>query len=65
MGVTHDPPPAEVPYASVRAVRDETGASHDDCRRMLELSQGDVGAAVRLWFTEKRGAGAQRGQPDR
>jgi translation elongation factor EF-Ts len=65
MALTQDRPPAEITYAMVRAVRDETGASHADCRRMLELSQGDVDGAVSLWFTEKRRAGAQRGQLDR
>ena len=65
MASEQDPLPAEITYAMVRAVRDETGASHADCRRMLELSGGAVDAAVRTWFTEKRRAGAQRGQLDR
>jgi len=65
MALTQDRAPDEITYAMVRAVRDETGASHADCRRMLELSRGDVEGAVSLWFTEKRGAGAHRGRPDR
>jgi translation elongation factor EF-Ts len=65
MALNHDRLPAEITYTMVRAVRDETGASHADCRRMLGLSQGDVDRAVSLWFTEKRCAGVQRGQLDR
>jgi hypothetical protein len=39
-------------------VRDETGASHADCRRVLELTKGDPGAAVALWFAERSNARA-------
>jgi translation elongation factor EF-Ts len=48
----------EFPYLKVRAVRDETGASHDECRQALRDSGGDVGAAVSLWFARRRGAAA-------
>ena len=65
MALNQDRAAAEITYAMVREVRDETGASHADCRRMLELSRGDVEGAISLWFTEKRGARAQRGQLDR
>ena len=40
----------EIPYLKVRAVRDETGASHEECREALRESGGDVDAAVSLWF---------------
>jgi len=45
----------EIPYLKVRAVREETGASHDECRRALEQSGGDVSRAVALWFDGHRG----------
>jgi translation elongation factor EF-Ts len=45
----------EFPYLKVRAVRDETGASHDECRQVLRDSDGNVAAAVALWFARRRG----------
>lgn len=45
----------EIPYANVRQVRDETGASHEDCRHVLRETDGDVAAAIALWFARKRG----------
>lgn len=53
----------EIPYHKVRAVRDETGASHENCRAVLVDTGGDVAAAVSLWFARRRGAlGAPGGQ---
>ena len=43
----------QISYAKVRAVRDETGASHQECRRALEETGGDVAAAAALWFARK------------
>ncbi|MGO9955105.1 MAG: hypothetical protein ACLP50_03885 [Solirubrobacteraceae bacterium] len=48
----------EIPYLKIRAVRDETGASHDECRRALQDSGGDVAGAVSLWFARRRGNGS-------
>jgi translation elongation factor EF-Ts len=47
--MTDDP----ISYAMIRAVRDETGASHEECRRALEESGGDVAGAAALWFARK------------
>jgi hypothetical protein len=44
----------EITYAMIREVRNETGASHDDCRRVLEAAGGDVAKASALWYSEKR-----------
>jgi translation elongation factor EF-Ts len=52
----------QITYAMIRAVRDETGASHQDCRWALEESGGDVAAAAALWFA-RRGTGAAPGRP--
>ena len=49
----------EIPYLKVRAVRDETGASHEECRQALRDSDGDVDAAVSLWFQRRREASAR------
>jgi UBA-like domain len=49
----------EFPYLKVRAVRDETGASHEECRQALHQSGGDVDAAVALWFASRRGASSR------
>jgi UBA-like protein len=49
----------EIPYLKVRAVRDETGASHEECRQALHDSDGDVDAAVSLWFRRRREASAR------
>jgi hypothetical protein len=57
----------EIPYLKVRAVRDETGASHDECRRALEQTDGDVARAVALWFDGRRGdreVSPRRHRPD-
>jgi len=51
--MTDDP----ITYQMIRAVRDETGASHEECRRALEEAGGDVAAAAALWFARK-GQGA-------
>ncbi len=45
---------SEFSYLTVRAVRDETGASHDECRRALTASGGDVTRAIALWFDSRR-----------
>jgi translation elongation factor EF-Ts len=45
----------QITYLMIRAVRDETGASHEECRRALEEA-GDVAGAVALWFARKRTA---------
>jgi|HubBroStandDraft_2_1064218.scaffolds.fasta_scaffold2081451_2 hypothetical protein len=44
----------QITYQMIRAVRDETGASHEECRRALEESGGDVARAAALWFARKR-----------
>ena len=44
----------QITYQMIRAVRDETGASHEECRRALEESAGDVARAAALWFARKR-----------
>lgn len=49
--MTDDP----ITYSMIRAVRDETGASHEECRRALEEAGGDVAGAAALWFAQKRG----------
>jgi len=54
--------PTAITYAKVRAVRDETSASHDECRRVLEQSFGEVDAAIALWFAERRGEVAQHAE---
>lgn len=46
----------QITYPMIRAVRDETGASHEECRRVLEEAGGDVAGAVALWFARKRTA---------
>jgi translation elongation factor EF-Ts len=43
----------QITYPMIRAVRDETGASHQECRRMLEETGGDVAGAAALWFARK------------
>jgi translation elongation factor EF-Ts len=50
----------QITYQMIRAVRDETGASHEECRRALEETGGDVAAAAALWFVRK-GTGAAAG----
>jgi translation elongation factor EF-Ts len=50
----------QISYQMIRAVRDETGASHEECRRALEEAGGDVAAAAALWFARK-GPGAAAG----
>jgi translation elongation factor EF-Ts len=47
----------QITYLMIRAVRDETGASHEECRRVLEETGGDVARAAALWFA-RRGSGA-------
>jgi translation elongation factor EF-Ts len=44
----------QITYLMVRAVRDETGASHEECRRLLEETGGDVTRAAALWFARKK-----------
>jgi translation elongation factor EF-Ts len=44
----------QITYQMIRAVRDETGASHEECRRALEESGGDVARAAALWYARKR-----------
>jgi translation elongation factor EF-Ts len=44
-----------IAYVQIRAVRDETGASHEECRQVLSETGGDVAAAAALWFARKRG----------
>lgn len=44
----------DITYTMIRAVRDDTGASHDECRRVLEATDGDVAKASALWFSERR-----------
>jgi translation elongation factor EF-Ts len=43
----------EITYPKIRAVRDETGASHEECRQALEETGGDVARAAALWFARK------------
>ena len=43
-----------ITYAMIRAVREDTGASHDECRQVLERTDGDIAKASALWFSEKR-----------
>jgi translation elongation factor EF-Ts len=43
----------QITYQMIRAVRDETGASHEECRRALEETGGDVARAAALWFARK------------
>jgi translation elongation factor EF-Ts len=47
----------QITYLMIRAVRDETGASHEECRRVLEETRGDVASAAALWFA-RQGPGA-------
>jgi hypothetical protein len=57
----------EITYLMIREVRAETGASHDECRRVLEEADGDVARAAALWFARKRPAPRPvpgRPQPD-
>ena len=56
--MTDDP----ISYAMIHAVRDETGASHEECRQALEETGGDVARAAELWFARKR-SGAAANQP--
>jgi translation elongation factor EF-Ts len=57
----------QITYSMIRAVRDETGASHDECRRALEETGGDVAGAAALWYARKAagtaGAPAPPGLP--
>jgi translation elongation factor EF-Ts len=56
----------QITYLMIRAVRDETGASHEECRQVLEETGGDVARAAALWFARKgSGATASRIPPDR
>jgi translation elongation factor EF-Ts len=56
----------QITYLMIRAVRDETGANHEECRQVLEEAGGDVAAAAALWFTRKAsGVTASRIPPDR
>jgi translation elongation factor EF-Ts len=56
----------QITYQLIRAVRDETGASHEECRRVLEEAGGDVARAAALWFARKgSGATASRVPPGR
>ena len=43
----------QITYQMIRTVRDETGASHEECRRALEETGGDVARAAALWFARK------------
>ena len=52
--MTDDP----ITYPMIRAVRDETGASHEECRRVLEETGGDVVGAAALWFARNGSAAA-------
>jgi translation elongation factor EF-Ts len=56
----------QVTYPMIRAVRDETGASHEECRRVLEEAGGDVAGAAALWFARRgQGAAAASVRPSR
>jgi translation elongation factor EF-Ts len=57
--MTDDP----ISYAMIRAVRDETGASHEECQRVLEESGGDVAGAAALWFARKGGFARKSARP--
>jgi hypothetical protein len=48
----------QITYPMIRAVRDETGASHEECRQALEETGGDVAGAASLWFARQRPGGA-------
>ena len=55
----------QITYSMVRAVRDETGASHEECQQVLEESGGDIARATALWFARKRAdAALSRGSSD-
>jgi translation elongation factor EF-Ts len=43
----------QITYSMIRAVRDETGASHEECRQVLEETAGDTARAAALWFARK------------
>jgi translation elongation factor EF-Ts len=51
----------QITYLMIRAVRAETGASHEECRRVLEESGGDVAGAAALWFARKKPGAALAG----
>ena len=56
----------QITYPMIRAVRDETGASHEECRQVLEETGGDVAGAAALWFARKGArAAAAPGAPHR
>jgi len=55
----------QITYLMIRAVRDETGASHEECRRVLEESGGDVASAAALWFARKGPGATARVPADR
>jgi translation elongation factor EF-Ts len=52
-----------ITYLMIREVRAETGASHEECRRALEESGGDVSRAAALWFARKRPGAAPVARP--
>ncbi len=55
-----------ITYSMIRAVRDETGASHEECRQVLEETGGDVAGAAALWFARQGArAAAAPGAPHR
>jgi branched-chain amino acid transport system ATP-binding protein len=55
----------QITYSMVRAVRDETGASHEECQQVLEESGGDIARAAALWFARKTAdAALSRGSSD-
>jgi translation elongation factor EF-Ts len=49
----------EITYPKIRAVRDETGASHEECQQALEETGGDVARAAALWFARKSAGNAR------
>jgi translation elongation factor EF-Ts len=53
----------QITYLKIRAVRDETGASHEECQRVLEETGGDVAGAAALWFARKGQGAAVAGVP--
>lgn len=53
----------EITYLMIREVRAETGASHDECRAVLEEADGDVSRAAALWFARKRPGAAPAPRP--
>ena len=53
----------QITYLLIRAVRDETGASHEECRRVLEEAGGDVARAAALWFARKGPGATASGVP--